>query len=337
MTRPTVTVLMPVFNGASYLREALESVTAQAYEDFEFIIIDDGSSDNSAEIIAAHPDRRIKFIRNERNLGIATTLNRGLQMARGQLIARMDCDDICYRYRLGYQVRFLQEHADVAVCGSWVEVFGDAAPAIWKYPQQHNAIVCGLIFECVLAHPSIMLRTSMLDNAGLRYDPSMSYAQDYDLWVRCAQKFSLSNIPRVLLKYRIHGNSIGSAASARQVASADKVRETQIRRLGIEPSDADMALHRSLSLHRFEMSSEYLDRAEEWLRRLLEANTRKGIYPQTQFLSIVGARWREACRFCTPMGMSAYLRFRNSPLSAAGTDLGARAKLLIRAGLRLAL
>jgi glycosyltransferase involved in cell wall biosynthesis len=328
---------MPVLNGAAYLREALESVITQVYDDFEFIVIDDGSSDGSDQIVAGHPDRRIRFVRNERNLGIAASLNRGLEIARGDFVARMDCDDLCYPSRLGEQVRFLYEHPEVAVCGTWVEIFGDVAPAIWKYPQRHDEIVCGLIFECLLAHPSVMLRRSMLDGAGLRYDPSMSYAQDYDLWVRCAQRLVLSNLPRVLLKYRVHGNSVGSALSARQVASADRVRETQIRRLGIEPSEADMALHRSLSLHRFETSYDYLDRAERWLRRLLEANAKKGIYAQAQFRSVLGMRWREACRYLTPMGIGAYSRFRRSPLSAAGTALDARARLLLRAVLRRAL
>jgi glycosyltransferase involved in cell wall biosynthesis len=328
---------MPVLNGASYLREALESVTAQVYEDFEFIVIDDGSSDGSEEIVAAHPDRRIRFVRNERNLGIAATLNHGLDIARGDLVARMDCDDICHPSRLGEQVRFLHDHREVAVCGTWVEAFGEVAPVVWRYPQRHKEIVCGLIFECMLAHPSVMLRKGMLDSAGLRYDPSMSYAQDYDLWFRCAQHFVLSNIPRVLLKYRVHGKSIGSASSARQVASADRVRETQIRRLGIEPSEADLALHRSLSVHRFERSYDYLDRAEHWLRRLLEANGKTGIYPQAELRSVLGMRWREACRYLTPMGIGAYCRFRRSPLSAAGTALDARARLLLRAVLRLAL
>ena len=327
---------MPMYNGEVYLQEAVDSILAQDFQDFEFLVIDDGSTDGSMDLINGYDDARITLLRNDRNLGVAATLNRGLETARGRFVARMDCDDIAFPHRLRMQVHFMDAHPRVAVCGTWVEAFGDGLTQVWRFPEAHNDIVCGLIFESLLAHPSVMLRKAAVDQAGLRYDPAVAHAEDYDLWVRCGRVRELANIPAVLLRRRTHEAAVGLRHTSVQTNSADRVRRTQLRWLGVEPSDEEMALHRSLSLRQYEMSPGYADRVDTWLCRLLEANARCGVYQNESLFSTLATRWREVCRHLAPLGLWAYGRYRRSSLAAGTGGLGSRTKLLIRAGLRLA-
>jgi len=222
---PTLTVLMPVYNGEKYLRESIESILEQTFTDFDFLIVDDGSTDNSALIINSYNDTRIKYLKNEKNLGIVHSLNRGLDLATGDYIARMDCDDISLPNRLEKQVLFMEGNPDIGISGTWVQIFGEQSNnAVWKYPYDPKEISYALLFNSVLAHPSVIIRMSFLKNYGLRYDPEYIYAEDYNLWVVADNYFKLANIPEVLLKYRLSNTNTGKVNSEKKLLSAKMTR-----------------------------------------------------------------------------------------------------------------
>lgn len=209
MPRPLVSVLMPVYNGARYLREAVDSILDQTYLDFEFIIVDDGSVDDTAAILDSYDDTRIVRLRNETNLGIVPALNRGLSVVRGEYIARMDADDISLPQRLERQIAYMIAHPEVGVVGTWirlVDVRGQVTGE-WTFPVTHGLLRWMLCFGSCLAHPSVMLRASVATSIG-GYDESFANSEDRDLWLRASSITRLSNLPEILLLYRRHNDSV---------------------------------------------------------------------------------------------------------------------------------
>jgi len=206
---PKVSVLMCVHNGERYLREAVESILSQTFTDFEFIIIDDGSTDTSSLILDAFEDPRIVRSSNEGNLGLTRSLNKGLAVARGEHIARMDADDVSLPERLARQVDFLDAHPEVGVLGSQMQVINEAGRVVGAYevPCRHSMIVWALLFARSFAHPSVMMRRSVLDWCG-GYDPSFSCAQDVELWTRLAGHTQFANLSEPLVRYRTHAGAI---------------------------------------------------------------------------------------------------------------------------------
>ncbi len=306
---------MAVHNGESYLREAMRSIVSQAYGDFEFLIIDDASTDGSAEILASCDDARIRLVRNGDHLGLTVSLNKGLSLARGEFVARMDSDDVSLPQRLSRQVAFLEARPEVGVCGTWVEIIGEHAGQVWRYPTDPDLIRCRLLFEPPLAHPSVMMRKAALANAGLTYDPRFRRAQDYELWTRSVRHFSIANVPEVLLRYRIHPLQAGVQRFDEQQQAAWRVREAQIRTLGICPSAEEAAIHQALSTGKKAATKEFVDGAGAWLWKIKNANDVARIYPDPVFTKDLANRWFDVCKSTTALGMWTWRAFRTSPLS----------------------
>jgi glycosyltransferase involved in cell wall biosynthesis len=224
---PKVTVLMSVYNGEKYLREAIESILNQSYSDFEFLIIDDCSTDSSASILAEYTesDSRIYILKNKKNLGLTKSLNIGLRSARGEYIARMDADDISLPNRLKTQVDFMDKHSDIGVCGSAIQAF-QAKESVTSPPKDHKRIVIGLLQDNPVAHPTVLIRTSILKEHEIFYNEDFIAAQDYELWVRLSRVTKFENLTCVLLQYRLHGDNI-SLKSAGQNDSRFRARLMQ--------------------------------------------------------------------------------------------------------------
>ena len=205
MAIPRVSVVMPVYNGEMYLRAAIESILSQTFRDFELLLIDDGSTDGTAAILARYRrDSRLRAISRE-NRGLIASLNEGWQRARGEYVARMDADDISRPDRLARQVAFLNTHPGIGVLGGAVEVIdeqgGSHGPL--TLPATHAAIVWRLCFEDPIVHPTTMIRRAVLEQIG-GYDPAMRHAEDYDLWRRACTVTRLHNLPQVVLALRRH-------------------------------------------------------------------------------------------------------------------------------------
>lgn len=204
-----VTVLMSVYNGEKYLREAIDSILNQTFRDFEFLIINDGSTDRTMEILESYNDPRIKIINNERNIGLTKSLNKGLKMARGEYIARMDADDVSMPDRLKKQVDFLDDHQDYAVVGTFVKILNKDSEVICllERPIEDTEIRGFLKRDNCIAHGSVMIRKTCLLDVGL-YDELMERSQDYELWLRLSKKYRLANIPNYLYMWRRHNENI---------------------------------------------------------------------------------------------------------------------------------
>ncbi len=218
---------MPVFNCEKYVEEAVESILSQTYRDFELIIIDDASSDNTLSILKKYNDPRIRLIEKPSNNGYTRSLNLGLNIARGKYLARMDGDDVSMPERLLKQVSFLEANPDVILCGTSYKIIGGEDKMI-KPPETHAEIKLALLRGNCIAHPTVMLRKEVLDQNSLFYDPSKEPSEDYDLWVRMILLGKFHNLQEVLVNYRLHNASV----SRKRVKEQEKnTVDTQIKLL----------------------------------------------------------------------------------------------------------
>lgn len=221
---PAVSILMPVYNTAGYLREAMDSMLSQTYSDFELIVLNDCSPDNADEILDTYTDPRIVRYRGEKNQGLANVLNVGMDMARGKYIARMDSDDISHPDRLQIQVDYLESHPEVDLCSAGMHLFGEKEE-VWSRPSDAEMVKVIALFYSPILHASSVWRKESFDKNGLRFRQEMVPAEDYDLWCRALAKgLRLVNIPDVLYEYRIRpGQATGDTEKTR-------VKEVEVRK-----------------------------------------------------------------------------------------------------------
>jgi hypothetical protein len=210
-TPPRVTVLMAVHNGARYLRESIDSILAQTFSDFELLVVDDASGDESPAILAACRDPRLRLLRNSVNLGLTGSLNIGLRVARGELVARQDDDDLSRRDRLARQVEYLDTHREVAVAGTRRTLIDTRGRRIGNTPYHASsplAMRWQFLFFNPLTHSSVMFRRREIADELGGYDETMRLGQDFELWSRVLARFEIANLPQPLLRNRIHSGSV---------------------------------------------------------------------------------------------------------------------------------
>ena len=203
---PRVSVLTPVYNAEKYIGDAIGSILSQTFTDFEFIIINDGSTDNTAKIVRkyAAQDKRIKFIDSKKNLGVSAVRNKLLDSARGEYIAYQDADDISVPNRLETQVKFLDENPDVTVVGGAMLAF--PRPELIVVPK--NPKIMDFCIANAVSNPTVMFRRADVMAIGLRYNPALRTAEDYDFWVRLVKHYNIHNLPNILVNYRVSGTSL---------------------------------------------------------------------------------------------------------------------------------
>ncbi len=221
---PLISVVLPVYNGERYLAEAIDSILAQTFMDFELIMINDGSTDSSLDILQKYQERdgRIRLVSRE-NRNLATTLNDSIAMARGKWIARMDQDDISMPFRLERQVDWLEKN-NADLCGCWVKFFGGRGHHTWKGWKTDRAIKVDMMFKSPFVHPSVMMRTELVRE--LKYDKAHEKAEDYDLWVRAAMSgWNMCNIPEVLFMYRKHSTQISVQSAQAQKSLGESIQK----------------------------------------------------------------------------------------------------------------
>lgn len=218
---PTVSVCMPVYNAAPYLKECIDSILAQTYKDFELLIVDDGSTDDSVDIVKSYSDPRIRLILNEHDY--IGSLNLLLDEARGKYIARMDADDVMMPYRLQAQFGYMEKHAEVGVLGGGVQKFGKQSGIMILL---HKVTMQDMVNACCMAHPSVMIRASICKQYGLYYEEDFKYAEDYRLWMQMMKhEIVFCNLPTPVIKYRISENQITSRHSTELYKKTDKIRK----------------------------------------------------------------------------------------------------------------
>ncbi len=280
-----ITVLMPVYNGEKYIYEAISSILNQTFTNFEFLIINDGSTDTSIEIIKSFKDPRICLVSNKKNLGLISTLNKGLDLAKGEYIARMDCDDISLSERLDRQVQFMDMHPEVGVCGTWFMYMQTGQ--IIAHSISHEKIASYLFLNSPLAHSTVMIRTSVIRKTKFYYDLNYKHLEDYELWVRLSKDTRIINIPELLLKYRLHSEQICQKYSKIQFTNLKLIRIKQLKNLISNPTNEEIKLHLSI------ISNKKVNRfvAAKWIKRLKRANLKTKIYLKKPFHNVLNLLW----------------------------------------------
>lgn len=227
---PTVSVLMPMRNASTYVQASVESILSQTFTDFELVVIDDCSGDDSANIVSSIADHRLRLLRNAQNIGVAACLNRALASVRSPFVARMDADDVSHPDRLRQQLAFLGERPDVGVVSSACTVINDKGRPIGhlEAPVDHDSIFFLLHFFSVILHPTVMMRTQVI-MAARGYSLAAPHAEDYELWLRIAPTVQIASLPTRLLCYRRHADQVGQQHRTVQRCTEDTLRTAALQ------------------------------------------------------------------------------------------------------------
>jgi glycosyltransferase involved in cell wall biosynthesis len=238
---PKISVIMSVYNAESYLRESIESILNQTFGDFEFLIFNDASTDDSLKIIRSYDDARIRVIDNPVNTGYVPHLNHGLKIANGEYIARMDADDIALPQRFEKQIYFLDKHPEVGVCGTLYEIFGGDSK-IMSRPETHNQIFTFLLLiGAPMGHPTVMMRNKILRDGGFFYREEFMPAEDYFMWYELINRTGFYNLQEVLLRYRVHEANISKTKEDTQTKQSDLIKRRAIAQVGKLSTTRDAA------------------------------------------------------------------------------------------------
>lgn len=209
--KPEISVIMPVYNSENFLSISIDSILKQSFKNFEFIIINDGSTDNSEKIILSYlkKDQRIIYIKNPRNKGISKSLNIGIKKSKGNFICRMDADDISHFKRLEIQKNFLQKNPHIGVCGSYIQVLFKKKYIKYKYPVNSDDCYAALLFSNPVPHPASMFKKEIISNNKLSYNNKNLYGcEDYEFWQKLSEFTNFFNIPSYLYVYRDLSDSL---------------------------------------------------------------------------------------------------------------------------------
>lgn len=296
-----ISVIMSNYNTAEeYLREAIESVLNQTYSNFEFIIVDDCSTDNSLEIIKSYRDPRIIIIENEENLGLTKSINRAVRIAKGEFLARMDADDVCMPERFQKQIDYMNENSSLIVCGTWAELFGDGA-YIYRNKYSKKIIPEREIFQiCLLfgnhhgLHNNVaFFRHQTLIDENVQYNEKYPCAQDYRMWVECSKKGDCQNVSEVLVKIRYHDRSISSAKKALQTECTKNIISEQLSWIGLELPDDWETIHYGLLTGRKPFDLRY----KKWIKTIIKHNKKYNFFNQQKLKKILWNKWSEIVYF----------------------------------------
>ncbi|MBP5406292.1 glycosyltransferase [bacterium] len=243
MTRPLISVVMPVYNREQYLKESIESILNQTFTDFEFIIVDDQSTDSSWQIIQEYADKdsRIAAVKNNEIKGCWAARNFGWDLAQGKYMAIMDSDDIALPERLQKEFDFMEQHPEIDICGSWMEKFGADCGKTTSYPLSHDEIRDTMFFEDSIPQPTIFMKLASFEKFHLKYTNNV--AEDYDLWCRAIDNLKFANIPEVLMLYRVHENQTGIANKKEQDNGANYIRIRNLKNIGITLSEKEVQIY----------------------------------------------------------------------------------------------
>lgn len=318
ITPSTVSVIMPVYNSAEYVGEAIESILNQTLRDFELIIVDDGSIDGSPDILERYrrKDDRIHILRQE-NSGISAARNLAIKNASGKYIALMDSDDISLPERLAGQVALMESRPEVGLCGARCSFFGDKGEYVGVCPPQDSKkLKCSMLFLISVSNTSLMMRRELMTEHNLSYNTDYPVGEDYELLSRFLPHCEVANIPEVLMKIRTRDSSITRRRSDEEhYRLLSKTHAKLLSFLGIEPSEEELRLHLSLCTHVFPPTShDDVNALEQWLIRLIAANDRDEVFDRKALAEQLSLCWYSACFRASGMGWWVWRKFNRSEL-----------------------
>ena len=315
--KPLITVLMPCYNCEKFIADSIKSILNQTYKNFIFLIINDGSTDRSLEIIKKFQqlDPRIKVLNNEKNLGLVDVRNLGIKRINTKYIAFLDSDDVSYPTRLEKQLSFLEANPDYGMIGTFVEQIdetGQKNKTKWKNSASAKEIPIILFFHNCFTQSSIMVRKSAL--ADPTYRPGYAPTEDYDLWIRISKKWKVYNIHEILTKYRIHNANISTTKRAQQIAGIKQIHRDLLLELNIEASEEELKIHGTNGTFKGGDVLKFLDQREKWLKKIIAQNFHIRLYDSIILEKIIAALWLEGAIANAGNGWPIFFKCLSSPL-----------------------
>jgi glycosyltransferase involved in cell wall biosynthesis len=284
---PVISVVMPVHNMEVFVQDAIESILGQTFENFEFIIIDDASSDGTKEILDNIKDSRIVRLTNSVNAGNYRSRNRGLEICKGKYICIMDADDISAPDRLEKQFLFMEENLHFAIAGSDIKFISKGlTPLPSQRLRDEQEIKVKLLCDNVCTHSSLIIRKEILDKYKIRYNEDYYYSADYKLLVDISRVGHITNIPEFLLFYRLHNKQITSTMGYEQKIYRNQIQIAQLGDFKIRPSVEEIIIHQGL-MNVLYLSKRQVSIAEKWCNKLLAKNHVINIFNQDYLYSFL--------------------------------------------------
>lgn len=286
---------MSVYNGEKYLKEAIDSILRQTYRDFEFLIINDASRDSSRDIILGYDDPRIKLVDNKVNLGLTASLNKGLQLAKGKYIARMDADDISLQERFSNQIKYMDENSETGLCGTWFITFGLKNMMV-KTISDPDLLASTLLIKNQVGHPTAMIRKSVLEKYNLSYDESLQTSQDYNLWLKISRVSRVTNLAKPLLMYRVHPRQIINVCKESSKPYTHAARTNYLRSLGLDVNtELDEILYKSY--FNIELSINEIKILKGFFEEIILFNKQVKIYKHSTLKGVLNKKIKDTIRY----------------------------------------
>lgn len=309
-----VSVVLPVYNVAKFIQQTIESVLQQSFQDFELLVLDDCSTDDTVERIRTFTDSRVKLIVNPQNLGRAGTDNAALSFVRGRYIAKMDGDDLCHPERLARQVAYLDSHSNVNVVGSWMQNFG-ASTYLNRYPATPEAAQVMTLFTLPIGNPSVMMRAHLFRDDGLFYNAVLRQTEDYDFFARYIHKLRVITLPEALIQYRVPPDTSKTAILTERATVADEVRSRLLCEWGISCTPRELQVHNTIAMMNRPLGDICLEEVELWLSKLIQYNDDQPLFEPASLRYGLGERWFEVCYTHPQPRLRSVLQYGRSRLS----------------------
>lgn len=333
MTTPAITVLMPTYKGAKYIAETIDSILEQTFRDFELLIINDCSPDNTDEVVAKYSDPRIRYVKNEKNLGISGSSNYGFSIAKGKYIARQDHDDISYPTRLAEQFAYMEANPEVGICGTGFKVFGRKSKIV-THPECDKEIKSLLLFKMPMAHQTSMMRREVFIKNNLNYDETFLSSNDRKLWIDASPFCLFHNLPKPLLRYRMYAGMTSSTKRQAVLQEGRRLRALLYQKMGVEFSQKQIEIiDNYLMQGRVHIKDKtIIQEIEKILSTLVAANEKSHCFDDYAFKQICGLYFFKRClNYSFFAHRSSSKLYNSSILSQYNDKIGNTAKLTAQA------
>ena len=316
---PAVSVVMPAYNRAAFIAEAIESILSQTFDDLELIVVDDGSTDETIAVIKGFSDTRLKLIELGANHGLAAARNIGMAVSRGRFLAVMDSDDIALPHRLAVQVAYLEAHTGIDLCGMTARMFGDRQE-YWRCFESSALCHGKLLWVIPFLHSTWLMRRTAIGT--LRYDETLPVASDYEFLVSLSRCARINGINRIGVLYRIHPGGISNLRRHALINAWSRAWRDLFLEMGLNQfSEAQLALHGMLWGDTYlpkPLTVDFLHQAEQWLCQIEVANARTARLDPLGVKQVLRRHWWHLCKVAAAQGVGIWRPFIASPLARRG-------------------
>lgn len=287
---------MPVYNRENYIEISVKSILKQTFTDFEFIIVNDGSTDSTGKILKKFNDKRIVQIINNRNRGIVYSRNKGLSIAKGKYIGMFDSDDIAYPEKFEIQIKFLEKNPDFGMAGSWVKHLNENGKILktkWKLKAKNQFIPAIMLFRNYFVQSTVVIRKKAIPSEN--YSQGFDIVEDSKMWFDVSLNYKVANIQKYLLFYRVHSGGISNKLTGKYLENSKKLYRYILNKLEINPTEKELELHFLIKNQEKINSADKLKAVEKWLLKIKNNNEKLKIYNPKILKKVIINRWIKSC------------------------------------------